>query len=1748
MANDEKTTPPKTQTAPPPRLGTAQPEYPESNDWEREVAAWDPSFSPGTPPPVALTVEPPSPDSAELIVDDVNSGEIILSPPSMRRPEAPVELTPTPEPSAGPGFQDPYGDEGEPTLVAAAPGAAPQSAYPDDQESSGVVVIPEVSELEAAASAPLPGMTSEEPDLPQPVNRAPTPPAPSPPREIGRDLTADGLPDVSALFFGGAAAAPLPTAPPAAGTAAFEEPLPEETPVLTLDLSFPTRTSRPLQEIADAAAAFSGDGTLLDERAELEQQLTLYTEQLGALQAAATATAEARLAVCRTALAAARAAERLGNGQAAGFYDQALALDAGYAPALRGRLRLLIQTGALAEARAAAAELARVAPAERAAYELILEHTRPPDDSAAEPSAPETGSVGRLLLDCERALARDARPAAAASVEKLADLLPGDLQPALRAFAAVLFESVGDAPAAARLRGLLGEADAARTGFASLRAALRLPDGEALEAVVGTVEALPVSPLGVSLLRWAVRLAHQQGQPGRAHALLERAHAQAQATGTTLPPLDAVEALNLWPESAPVDALLDRLDRVDPDSAALAARRMGLRLIADGRPADALSALRRVRGRSPTVEPAVLGLVAEQAAYCAAERDDRAQALLLWGELDPARMYSATTLRAHTLLRNDRTRAEGLAALEQAARADGRGALYWWLSWYLRREGRSARAAEALLSAAACWSAPSIERVAAALRERAQELDLAAHPENLVAYLPRGPMLPPTADDPARLVRELLAPESDPAAIAEAFQQAATEGSRLRVLEAAGWFVQAGAYDQAMTWVRGAIPQASSQPITNVFLRRVVGMVEDPLVQAAVLGELAAANAGADDLRELEFRRAEALERAGQREEAVTAYRELLSGALSRDADLSLRRVLWALRDADGLDTLWRHEYDGHSNAGRVRAAAAALVERARIARDLRGDTAEAQAELSAARLLDADRAEARVMLLSLPASRPTAPELVILLEELAREMPAEAVSIQFLSALIADGQGHPETAQRLLREALRRAGERPSLALVRRHVTSEENRQPPAPDLALLLEARAQSIATTPGADPRLGTSLFTRAAEVEEAAGRRERAEHLYRRALANEPDHLPALIRLRKLLVARGAHAEAVDVLEAEARAVRRPVRRGQALFQAAIIATDRLGDPTRARALLERTVEADPRNDQAFTRLRKLLEEAGELEAVTELLGRRLAGASPEAVTALRLERVDLMLGRLGDRAAAKRELHALLENEPDNAGILGRLAAMELEDGDPGTAAELSIRQARFERDPAALEACFLRIGRLYLRRLNDPRVALGAYERVLRIAPGSREALEALSELYARQNDNRKALAVTERLVEQETDPGKRMPFLIRLGVLWEAAGDPRRAGVMLRRAVDESPRSLQSIGELARFHERNKEPQARNVLLEGALSLLASDLRSNPDNLDTLRTMIPILRWRQRRTGATSAAQLLARFTPDGAERRDALAWTEAPGAGRRLAPLANPELDERALPRRVQGGIRHVLRLLGPALAHANRPDLRRWQVGRSARQRVGSETRHDFETVAADLGIRNFELYVSDTDPRALAVEPAEPPVIVIGSGLVKQGRSAVRFAAGWCLRLVETHFDLLLEHSPMEAAALLAGVVRRFLPEYDYPDLEEGALVAAEARVSRALGKGRRSELAPFANEIAGAFSPNGLFLDAQETAARAGLLACGDLAAALDLIATAAGRPTSLLSEMLEIPVAGRLVDFALAEDHEELASALESVG
>src|SRR6185295_8709079 len=140
----------------------------------------------------------------------------------------------------------------------------------------------------------------------------------------------------------------------------------------------------------------------------------------------------------------------------------------------------------------------------------------------------------------------------------------------------------------------------------------------------------------------------------------------------------------------------------------------------------------------------------------------------------------------------------------------------------------------------------------------------------------------------------------------------------------------------------------------------------------------------------------------------------------------------------------------------------------------------------------------------------------------------------------------------------------------------------------------------------------------------------------------------------------------------------------------------------------------------------------------------------------------------------------------------------------------------------------------------------------------------------------------------------------------------------------------------------------------------------------------------------------------------------------------------------------------------------------------------------------------------------------------------------------------NFDLLAQGSAADAGVLLAGIVRQFVPEFHHPDLSEAEVVASSARVARAMPKALRPELAPFAAEIATPLGPGAFLLAVQETGARVGLLASGDLAASLAALCLTHGQPLTPAGAR-EVPAALALLDFALSEEHEQLVGALDSV-
>jgi tetratricopeptide (TPR) repeat protein len=693
-------------------------------------------------------------------------------------------------------------------------------------------------------------------------------------------------------------------------------------------------------------------------------------------------------------------------------------------------------------------------------------------------------------------------------------------------------------------------------------------------------------------------------------------------------------------------------------------------------------------------------------------------------------------------------------------------------------------------------------------------------------------------------------------------------------------------------------------------------------------------------------------------------------------------------------------------------------------------------------------------------------------------------------------------------------------------------------------------------------------------------ERAAERWRAALAVDPGCLPAARALRRDAARRGDLAMAVDAAEAEAACLNVPEHRIHALLLAAALAEDaargeeggvpiasgagELGSPEpiagghggpsraliwsrRAMALLRSVLEIDPGHEGAFEQLRALLAEAEDATALAASLAARIAVAvNPFEVTSLRLARADLLSGKLGDRTAARSELDAILQKQPEHARALARLSDLLWEDEAWSDAGEIYLRRTAVEREPAALRGIFLRLGHIYRERVPDARRAIHAYERVRGIEPDNREALQALSDLYLAENDARQALPVTERLVGTEPDAKKRTAYRVRLGELLMRTGDLRRAGTELRKAVDSDPRNVAAVTALAQLLERSRDQPGRRSLLDHATGLLRHDVERGELDIGTLQALVTLLSLRERPHAAAAVADLVSVLAAGG----------DRPARpGRSLAALRRPEVDERAFPPGLPPGIRQVMRLVGPHLRPSGNElvqELARHGVGRADRLSRGQGPRPVFDSVGIELGAGDFELYINDkaarSGPVVLRAEPGSPAAVIVGAPIIALGPGAVRFAAARTLRLTATHLDALLAGSPEDAGALLVGIIRQFVPDFLHPAVREEVVGVEAARAARLIPRKIKLAVSAFAIESAGPFDVPALYAAVRDGANATGLLACADLPAALSVVLAASGmrdQPLAL-SPIVAHPEALALLRFAVSDAYDELAAAMEA--
>ncbi len=674
------------------------------------------------------------------------------------------------------------------------------------------------------------------------------------------------------------------------------------------------------------------------------------------------------------------------------------------------------------------------------------------------------------------------------------------------------------------------------------------------------------------------------------------------------------------------------------------------------------------------------------------------------------------------------------------------------------------------------------------------------------------------------------------------------------------------------------------------------------------------------------------------------------------------------------------------------------------------------------------------------------------------------------------------------------------------------------------LLRAEASALRHAPTA-----SRAFLEAGRLSERLGDPSDAALDYRLAAELDPLAQAPLSGLEALQAGAGAEA-LLAARQARARAEREPARAADAWLSVARAALSGSGGVALARSALERALTARPGFTPALALRARLRAEAGEhAAALDDYLGAATAEADPVARLALHLAAATLAQDSLADLTRARHHLEAALQLAPEHREALARLARLHEGDGRPLLAAD-ALRRLLSQGGLPPAEASAHHVALAWLEAQGgDATAALAHASRALALVPGHAEALRLVVELERRRDDPRALASALEAAAAAATDPALRADLRVESARLHAGPLRQRtRAVEQLRAALADAPARADARALLAAAYEESAPALAvdeHRRLLE--LDPLASEswlalyrlferLRAH----DRAYVAATVLRW----MGAPLPGPTAERLLQEGDQQQlpsppvlgdDEVATLRAPGD---------------------QGPLTELIAAAGDVLAEALRGAP---LVAEPARDE--HPVRRQLAELCRALGAG--EAWALDpTAPGPLVLEPGERPVIRCGADQLRRATAREqRFLLGRLAARLRSRSALAEVVDEATLGDLLAAAVRQVVPDWSATGLPSEALVR---QVGRALPRRVRKLLEPAARALAAGPDPD---LPAWRAAAagsadRAGLVLCGDVPTALDLLLRElpAGGPAVVAPARQAVrahPRALALLAFAASEAH-----------
>ena len=629
---------------------------------------------------------------------------------------------------------------------------------------------------------------------------------------------------------------------------------------------------------------------------------------------------------------------------------------------------------------------------------------------------------------------------------------------------------------------------------------------------------------------------------------------------------------------------------------------------------------------------------------------------------------------------------------------------------------------------------------------------------------------------------------------------------------------------------------------------------------------------------------------------------------------------------------------------------------------------------------------------------------------------------------------------------------------------------------------------------------------AERAAAAGRLAEAGRALASILAAQPDHLPALLLLRRVAGAAGDNDTVARTALRLGRTLGDPALAARALADAATLLDGPLGRHDEAGAIWRGVFDLDPLHPVAFRRAHDLLVSAGDTGGIYELLTRKIESLGPSVdVIGHRLERAGVARKRKDDDAAAA-DLEAILELDPNHLEALSMLAHVRLAHGDSAAAATLLRQYNESVTDPELRADAELRLAEVLHRQGHDDG-AIEALDVVLTVRPEELRARERLVELLFATGDNSRGAEELERLAARRKDFAARARDELRAGRLFrDQLHDTARARQALERARAADPLALEVLRELADLVVGPERPP----LLADAASAIRGRMDGSPP---PLRALAQVARLGDDGALAHAALGALAVLGVASDEERQALGAERQRAAARPLRarrPLTEEEWSTRVQHPDLHGVLAEAWGALAESAARAGEvePTLLGFTRGDRVSARAVTRQAPVVDTAQKLLAVGEIDLYVTagrTTFARSIGLET---PIVLLSTDVARGESLEARALLGRTLAAARLKSGPVEDFQPADLAVLLAAGLRvAGIDPLRSPVLAErlgGQAHRLDERVKllgRTLGRKEKKILASLDGRLGGA--DLGVFIAAvRATHRRAALLLAGDLPTAL----------------------------------------------